>query len=413
MKILFLSQLIPYPLDAGPKMRSYYVLKQLCLSHQVTLLAFSRDNDRQKNIDHLRSICAEVITIPIKRLRLLDLSALIRSLCNSVPFLIERDFSDKMQEAIDDLFRKNVYDVVHADQLWMAPYAIYARQKAIEAGKSVKIILDEHNAVFQIPERMAGNSQNPIIKAAFKREANLMKAYEIKLVQQFDQVVWVTQEDLEQIVNNVEDTRTKENILKISTIIPICIQFGLTKRSSDDFENTRDILFVGGMHWPPNAEGIRWFVKVIFPKIRNRHPETWLRVVGKKPPREFEFLGGVDAPGYVDEINKYWEQACVFIVPLLSGGGMRVKILDAWVHGIPVVSTTIGAEGIKYLNGENILICDEPQDFANRVNELLSNPSEANRIGYNGRKTVESIYLWSIVYKRWDIVYDLAMHNKN
>lgn len=410
MKILFLSQLLPYPLDAGPKLRSYYVIRKLAEDHEVTLLAFSRDSDTHSSVQHLENICYRVITVPIQRSKLKDVAALARSVIKFSPFLIERDQSRQMVRVIINLAQTQHFDYVHADQLWMAQYALIAKNELHKHGKTAQLVIDQHNAVFQIPDRMASITRNFALKIAYKRESFLMARYELNICREFDHVVWVTKEDLNAVLQKTTEVIVKDALEKTSTIIPICIDLDNYPQPTIQ-SDSKDLLFIGGMHWPPNTEGVRWFVKMIFPQIQNHYPETRLWVVGKNPPKEIIFLDGVNAPGFVNDLTEYWQKGCVFVVPLLSGGGMRVKILDAWAHRTPVVSTTIGAEGIDYLNGENILICDEPQQFIDGVSELLDNPSKAKKIGDKGRMAVEGLYQWQLVYKAWDFIYDRALKN--
>jgi glycosyltransferase involved in cell wall biosynthesis len=113
----------------------------------------------------------------------------------------------------------------------------------------------------------------------------------------------------------------------------------------------------------------------------------------------------IEAPGYVENVEPFWARSQVFIVPLHAGGGMRVKILDAWAQGLPVVSTTVGAEGLHYQNGENILIADTPEAFAQAVLAVLRDPGLAGRLAAAGRQNVEQHYDWRRIYPAWDAIY--------
>jgi glycosyltransferase involved in cell wall biosynthesis len=162
------------------------------------------------------------------------------------------------------------------------------------------------------------------------------------------------------------------------------------------------------MHWPPNAEGVAWFAREALPALLARQPQARFLAVGKNPPAGLGAglpEGAVEAPGYVDETEPYWRQSRVFVVPLLAGGGMRVKILDAWARGVPVVSTTVGAEGLTYSPGEDILIADEGPAFAEAAAQVLADDDLARRLAVGGRRTVETHYAWWRVYAAWDAVY--------
>ncbi|MBU1661778.1 MAG: glycosyltransferase, partial [Chloroflexi bacterium] len=194
LKILFLTQVLPYPLDAGPKIRAYYVLRHLAQKHAVTLVSFVRSSDTPQAIAHLKQFCERVITVPMPRSLWRDGLALLRSLLTGTPFLITRDWVPKMAFAIKNAIRHSPFAIVHADQLWMAPYAMGGQPSAV-SGQQAKLVLDQHNAVHLIPKRMAADTHNPLKKLILNRETRLMARYESRICQQFDHVVWVTDED--------------------------------------------------------------------------------------------------------------------------------------------------------------------------------------------------------------------------
>jgi glycosyltransferase involved in cell wall biosynthesis len=162
------------------------------------------------------------------------------------------------------------------------------------------------------------------------------------------------------------------------------------------------------MFWPPNVEGVLWFAGEVLPRVLEQVPEAQFTVAGKRPPDAVRALAGsnVDVVGYVTDPTPLLARSQVFIVPLLAGGGMRVKILDGWQWGLPIVSTTIGAEGIRTRPGENILLADEPRAFADAVVRLLKDSDLRNSLRENGRRWVEQEYNWRQVYSRVDSIYD-------
>jgi glycosyltransferase involved in cell wall biosynthesis len=162
------------------------------------------------------------------------------------------------------------------------------------------------------------------------------------------------------------------------------------------------------MHWPPNAEGVAWFLENVWPRVARVVPLAVLTLIGKQGSRGLhvpEHAGRVEAPGYVGNLQQYLAETAVFIVPLRSGAGMRVKILDAWCWGLPVVSTTVGAEGLRAGHGENLLMADDEKAFAEAVITVFKDRRIAGRLADNGRSTVETHYDWKTVYTAWDRVY--------
>lgn len=425
--LLFLSQLLPYPPDAGPKVRAYYLLRYLSQKHRLTLLAFTRPDDTSEAIEHLRSFCQAVHTVPIRRSRLNDARFLLLSMLAGQPFAIRRDFSPAMAQKIDRLLASRDFDAVHADQLWMAQYALRALRLIQSSESPLRLILDEHNACFRIFQRLARSEKDPLRRWLLEREWRALKRYESRACSRFHQVVTVTKEDRITLENLVygEDGRPHGEAdhpcaYPQFTTIPICVdvQANLPIRP---IPNPKDILHLGTMFWLPNVEGILWFAREAWPLVRERVPEASFTIVGKSPPSEIRALsrnhsGLYSAPssegpssihvtGYVPNPLPYLQKAGVFIVPLLSGSGMRVKILDAWSWGLPVVSTTIGVEGIHHRDGENILIADEPEAFAQAVVRVLCDADLAGRMRENGRRWVEQHYDWRQVYPAWEAIY--------
>jgi glycosyltransferase involved in cell wall biosynthesis len=416
MRILFLTQVLPYPLDAGPKVRSYFTLRYLAEKHSITLVSFVRSTDTLESISHLKSFCTEIETISMRRSRVRDGIAFAESLLKGLPFLITRDHVEDMKQILKKLVRQKRYDAIHADQLWMAPYALTAQKDARTIGYVPRVILDQHNAVYLIPKRMADTSRNLFLRAWLRHESMIMTRFERWACHQFDHVVWVTKEDWAAInsrqSNSSRSTPVQINesdqLANTNSIIPICIDSTLTARINS-LPGTHDILFLGGMHWPPNAEGAVWFANDVLPLIRKELPQARFVVIGKQPPEALKTLGEfVITPGYVENTNNYWAATRAFVVPLHAGGGMRVKILDAWARGIPVISTAIGAEGIEYIQGENILIADSSQEFARAVILVLTDKDFAWRLGCGGRITLENRYDWKRVYPAWDKIYNFA-----
>ena len=407
MQILFLSQLIPYPADAGPKVRIYHTLQYLAQAgHQITLVAFRRDSDRAEDIAHLHQYCFNVHTVLMRRSRLRDARELIRSTLTGQPFLIRRDSVDEMYQTLSKLLAQHRFDAIHADQLWMAQYGLAARDVAGKSNRPMTV-LDQHNAVHLIPKRLTIGASNPLKRAFLSLEAHNLARYELKTCRQFDHVVWVTEDDraaMRQVANGQAPAFD-------DPVIPICVDPLATKPVKRS-PQARRVTFLGGMHWPPNADGANWFAREIWPLILQEVPDAVLTVIGKNPPPALVTADGrlqnVDVTGYVADLKPYLEETAAFIVPLHAGGGMRVKIIDAWCWGLPVVSTPIGAEGLRYVDGKNLLLAENESEFVKAVVSLLKEPELGAKLSSAGRKTVETHYDWRKIYPAWDDIYKVT-----
>lgn len=416
MRILFLTQVLPFPLDAGPKIRAYYVLRYLAQHHEVTLVSFVRPTDTAEAITHLRRYCLDVHMVAMPRSKRLDATHLLKSLLTNQSFIIARDWTPAMVHLLQDLVSRISFDSIHADQLWMAPYALYARQAVDRRQKTedrgqrtpdhqVKplTVLDQHNAVYLIPERLAEHEHNPFKRALLALEARKLARFEIATCRQFDKVTWVTHEDYAALQRQL--TNSKAAVPK-AAVIPICVNpqdEPAILRKADG----RRVTFLGGLHWPPNAEGIQWFAHEVWPQVHAQIPDAMLTVIGKNPPPDLQkdAVPNLHITGYVNDPTPFLAETAAFIVPLHAGGGMRVKILDAWAWGLPIVSTTTGAEGIDICPGENILIADSATAFAQALIHLLQYPAQANAIAQAGRNWVERRYNWRTIYPAWDQIY--------
>jgi glycosyltransferase involved in cell wall biosynthesis len=163
-------------------------------------------------------------------------------------------------------------------------------------------------------------------------------------------------------------------------------------------ESATSVLSIATMHYPPNAEAIRWFLTHVFPLLSLRHPNLRCEIAGSRPPSDIVEWAArdnrVNVHGYVEELTDLYQEAAVFIVPLLSGSGVRVKILEAMAHGIPVVSTSIGADGLEFRHGEQIMIADTPEDFASAISTLVEQPELRYQIAQAARARVLELYDW-------------------
>jgi len=405
MRILFLTQVLPYPLDAGPKVRAYYTLRHLAMRNDATLVSFVRESDTQSAVDHLRKFCSGVHGVPIRRSRTRDAWYLLRSLTKDVPFVITRDWSPAMAGMISRVISEcGPFDAVHADQLWMAAYGLLARSMHPPSDRPF-IVLDQHNAAYQIPKRMAASAGSFLNRRLLLLEASKLARYEVRSCREFDELVFVTEEDRGALracgLGDDMEARTR--------VIPISIQPQSAHISRSDRIGRR-VTFMGVLRWPPNAEGALWYERFVWPVVSGAVPDARFTVIGRDPPA---VLGksdpdSIEIAGYVADPDRYLRETAVFVVPLLAGGGMRVKILEAWAKGLPVVSTTIGAEGLRVADGENILLADRPAEFARHVIRLLQDPEFAAGLARQGRRTVEAHYDWREVYPAWDEVYECA-----
>ena len=398
VRILYLTQVLPYPLNTGARVRQYYVLRHLSQKHAVTLVSFVRPDDKLEHIDHLKSFCAAVHTVPMVRSRWRDGRAVLKGLVQRRPIIIERDEVESMHALLARLAASTRFDFVHADQISMAQYGL----KDLGARR----VLDMHNAFYLIVQRMADSEPSPVRRLILRREARALARYEAEICREFDEVVFVTNEDRRAIA--IQLSRLKIDLPHNRFhVIPICID-PIEKLPVTPVAQPFRVTALGVMFWPPNAEGVMWFAREGWPQVHAQFPNACLTIVGKNPPPELARLSGslnIEVKGFVIDLDRILAETSVLIVPLHAGGGMRVKILDTWSWGIPIVSTSIGAEGIDARDQENILIADTIESFTHAVQRAFGDAVLNQSLRQNGRRWVEQKYDWRRVYADWDKIY--------
>ena len=422
MHILFLTQIIPYPPDAGPRVKTWHVLRYLASKgYQVTLASFVRPEE-EKHVAAIREVCQEVYTVPIYRSKVMDINYWVRSHFSGRPFLIERDDLVGMRDLVKQIVKQDAVDVIHADQLTMTQFALpgYAHNRGIPDdkgngsgvinNKEPYLVFDAHNAVWTIVERMRHNAPW-YLKPIAGMEEQRVKRYEGMIISKFNQTLAVTEPDRKSLGEAVDlFSKGAADILNPITVVPIAVdtqKLQPVRRKPGSL----NIVTLGTLHYPPNADGIRWFAQEVFPLILKEKPDATLTILGKNPPADFYQLQNkhpqkVEVTGYVEDLTPYLEKAALMVIPVRAGGGMRVRILEAFARGMPVVTTPVGLEGIMARPGEEILVEDDPAGFAQATIRLLEDEALGLHFAKEGRLLAESHYDWQVVLTKMDEIYN-------
>jgi sugar transferase (PEP-CTERM/EpsH1 system associated) len=393
VKVLLLTQVLPYPPDSGPKIKTFHVLRYLAERHEITLVSFVRSDDEQTKADALRQICAGVHSVPIRRTIPAEVGGLIASVATGQPWMMTRDRRQAMAQLIDRLNAHDEFDIAHADQLNMAQYAMrlpHARK-----------VLDLHNALWLLYRRHWQTMPAGPRKWLLGRDWPLLRKYEGEMCRRFDAVLAVTEEDRRALR---EAAGTSIDI----SVIPIAVDTDAL-RPVDRLPDARTVLHIGTMYWPPNVEGVLWFAHEVWPQVKASVPDARFAIVGARPPRELQALAeadpAIEVTGYVADPTEIFRRTAVSIVPVSAGSGMRVKILEAFARGLPLVSTSIGFEGIAAVDNQHLLAADPPREYAQAVIRLLRNPQEGYRLSANARRLVETQYDYRTACRPLDAIY--------
>ncbi len=378
MKILFLTETIPYPLDSGGRIKTYHTLRSLAGEHEIHGHAFIRAEEERRHAPELERYCAS-LTLHLRPRSLgREARALARSLSTRVPFTVARHFDREVLKELKAAVAAIEFDAAYYDHLSMLEYA---RRLALPA------IHDAHNVEFELVRRHAATLGRSPLRPFIEREWRLLKSYERARYGACDLVFAVSARDASAI-RDLAGPSVDVRVLPISIDARGTTPVGpLPARPG--------LLYVGGLHWPPNADAVAYFVREIWPLVRRDTPGATLTVVGRDDAPIAEALrntAGVHVTGHVDTIEPYFAQARALVVPLRSGGGMRVKILDTLARGLPVISTSIGCEGIDAVPGVHLLVADGPEAFAGQVRRIFQDDELAMALARAGRDLVLERY---------------------
>lgn len=386
MRILFLTETIPFPLDSGGRIKTYNTLRILSSDHEVHCHALVRDERHLRFERDLARYCASLMLHAVPRSRMRDVGCLALSQATRVPFLIRRHFHRGVLAQIRSACRQHDFDAVYCDHLSMLEYG---------RRLPLPIVVDAHNVEFQIVRRHAATLGWSPTRAFAEQEWRRLKEYERQWYPACRVVFSVSEIDA-RVIRTLARNRVPV------VVVPITVD-AYAARQVETLVTDPEILFVGGLHWPPNADAVTYFVQQIFPTIRDAIPNARLTVVGRPDEHVQRRLGvapRVRFVGHVDDVEPYFQGSRVMVVPIRSGSGMRVKILDALARGLPTVSTTVGCEGIDTEPGVHLLVADEPADFAAQVIRLLTDGALARSLADAGRLLVLGAYDTSVVAGR-------------
>src|SRR6266850_1055577 len=386
MRILWVKSGGLVPLDHGGKIRSYQLATALARSHEVALFTFYQptSDDRHDELKHIfsRVICVP-ITIPPQNSPA-EYTAYAKNLLSGRPYSVTKYCQPHVSTQLRRHLQEESYDLIVCDFLLTAgviPWDLPGRR-----------VLFTHNVEAQIWERQFRVARNPVWKAACYREFRTIQRMERDYLRRSDHVLTVSETDRDFFAHLVD----RSNI----SVVPTGVDVDYF-RPAPDLEQGSAIVFTGAMDWLANEEGIIYFTNKVLPIIRQQIPDSTLWVVGRRPSSRLQKLAseipGVRVTGTVTDIRPYMAKAGVYVVPLLVGGGTRLKIFEAMAMGRAVVSTSIGAEGLHVVPGENILLADTAEDFARQVVALLRCQARREDLGRLARQLVERNYSWNSV----------------
>jgi len=387
-RLLFLAQTLPYPPDGGVKIRTFHILRLLARHFDVTALCFYRRNwnpDSASVAVNVRALgeFARVRAFPIpqehSRTRLAW-----DHVCSVTLGRVYTAFAYRSQaykEALQQTISSGEFDIVHADSLDLSTYFPQLHE--------LPIVCTHHDAT-SVQLRRRGETERSRIQGAYIRhQGRLMER---------EEAYWCGRVSL-----NATVSETDAQVLR--RIAPegryVVVPNGVDTDFFQPGEGRGDTLVcVGSLGWFPNRDALDFLAARILPELRLlgvSHRPVWVGQAAPAARAAYREEHGIEVTGHVPDIRPHVRNAACFVVPIRSGGGTRIKILDAWAMGKAIVSTSVGCEGLDAVDGENILIRDDPAEFARAVRDVVNDRELRTTIEANGRATVERLYSWDSI----------------
>ena len=380
MNILLLCNKSPYPtFEGGPMAMNSIVNGLLNAGHKVKIMAV---NSKKYNVspedipeDYKQKTGIELINVDLRVRPLKAFKNLFSSKSYHVERFISKDFTNRLIEVL----KKETFDVVQLETLFMTPYV-----ETIREYSKAMIVLRAHNVEHLIWERMAKGTRFFLKRFYINHLARTLRNYELSAISQVDGIAAITRKDA-------------AYFRKYCATTTIDIPYGVYPEEFQpnyDIEGSPTFYHIGSMNWMPNEEGIKWFIDNCLDAVVAKVPDFVFHLAGRNMPEWLKNYKNkhIDVIGEVSNAKEFVANHDVAIVPLLSGSGIRIKIIESMALGKTVITTMVGAEGILYDEDVNIIIAENKAKMAEAIRRINENPAMAEEIGKAARRLVEEVY---------------------
>lgn len=391
MNILILCVASPFPPIGGSSMRNYHLINALSKKHEVTLVSFDLSKETTLPTLRVTHIKVKWKNPPLYELMMNEDTRIITEAYEQLAFKVELPWvasyleSEEMKETLRE-FRKDQFDLVLIEEVQMGQFIS-------ELPPEIPKILDFHNVYSLMTERALTN---------LHRDENQKSKFEFERMLRFEKKISSLCAHF--LVCSEKEALAAKRYLGISdvTIIPNGVDTNYFNPGALVTESGY-LLFTGTMNYEPNIEGVKWFVAHVFPIVKKHIPHASFHVVGTNPSTEVLSLASdeIFIYGRVEDVRSFYHKADIVVVPLLSGGGTRLKILEAAASGKAIVTTTLGVEGQDFKHPEELFVVDDPTQFANAVIDLLMNHKKRKALEGNVRDPALK-YSWELIGSNLD-----------
>ncbi|WP_024860088.1 glycosyltransferase [Ruminococcus flavefaciens] len=383
MNIIWITLESLLPANTGGRLGVYKRLEQIAKTENVFLFYPYDDQEELKNAKELRKLCKEVHPYYRGANRLTALKKIWR-----YPFTVGSRMISEMQKDINACLEKNAIDVINVDFPHMCA-------NLFNINVPCPIVLNEHNIEWKVYKSISHSQKNPLKKVAYFIDSYRLKRYERNLFQKirFSKITFVSSDDMEYMIRKNMCTNEQAELIPVGADI--------NRIDAIKKHITKNIIFVGKMSYGPNIEAVTWFNEEIFPKILKNEPSCKFYIVGKEPTDEVKALAGdsIIVTGTVDSVEKYYDLADLVVLPLKNGGGVKVKLLEAIGHDLPIVSTSVGVQGTIYKDKKSVPVHDDALEFADAcVKSINGNYKERFKKMF---AIFEENYTWEQIGERY------------
>lgn len=395
MKILFITARFPYPPLKGDQVRSYNQIRILSQKHSIILFSLIGNRKELDHIPMLKRFCSHIEVVELRPFH--SYLNIISGLFSPLPLQTCYYYSPELGRRIRTTIENDKFDVVHVQLIRMAPYLTHF----VHMPKVIDLI-----DALSLNMKRRYECDRGIFKLGTYIEWQRLKKYETEICNQFDQAIVVSPTD-RKAIGPFQNLHVNPNGVDTDA-------FPFVLEGREPFS----IIFSGNMGYFPNVDAVHWFSQEVFPLIKARIPQIKFYVVGADPLKGIRRLSAderIIVTGFVDNIYKYLARATVAVCPIRSGSGIQNKVLEAMSSGTPVVATSYAVEGIQATPEEEIIIADNPVDFAQRVVELLQDATLRQKLALNARKLIEEKYTWEASVEQLERIYQaaIATHSRN
>jgi polysaccharide biosynthesis protein PslH len=407
MKVLWLSHFLPYPPKGGALQRSYNLLRQIAGRHEVHLVSLNQGKNFptraafEEATEFLNGICKGVEVFPIPsevakwRWATMTMASYVRSSPYDVNWLMNRD----MANFLERLSKTETFDLVHVDTIGLYPY--------VAPFSGTPIVLTHNNIESHMMRRRFENETNGLYKIYFLRESSKIRRYEMDVCSKCA---------LNLVVSELDGSRLKESAGNVRiAVIPNGVDIEYFQPRKQIGRGREGLIFAGALDWYPNREAVRFFLKEIWPKLREEKPERPVTFVGRNPSRELLEAAKnpmIRVPGFVDDVRPYLDGAGIYICPIRDGGGTRLKILDALAMGKPLVATGMAVEGLDLVEEVHYLKAETAVEFLSQINRLECDSDLCQAVATAGQRFVKEHYSWDVIGEKIAHAYQEAVRLK-